>query len=225
MKVPVHKMTKKELVWLFEHNCEAHATNYASHYACFLKEKPDTSPMQEHIGFLDIEASSLDANWGIMICYCILDNDTGEILEKKVTPKELKTCLDYNVVEQCVIDMQKFDRVITYYGTRFDIPFIRTRALFHKQHFPSYKELLHTDLYYIVRNKFKLNRNRLGMAYDFLVGNDKKTHYGRDYWLKAMTGNKEALQYILEHCRIDVEETKGLWDTVNTFTLNSKKSI
>ncbi len=227
MKVPVNKLTKKELVWLFENNCKAHATNYASHYACFLREKPEDAPMHERLGFLDIEASNLDANWGIMLCYSIYDEEEDKSLERIVTPKELRDgVLDRKVVEQCVKDMQKFDRVITYYGTRFDIPYIRTRALWWKIPFPTYKELLHTDVYYIIRNKFKFNRNRLGGAYDFLVGDDKKTHYGRDTWIKAaIQHHQPSLDYIMEHCRIDAKELCELWNTVNVFTLNSKKSI
>ncbi|GAG95595.1 unnamed protein product, partial [marine sediment metagenome] len=37
VRCPVHKLLKKEIIWLFDHNCK-HGHNYAEHYACFLAE-------------------------------------------------------------------------------------------------------------------------------------------------------------------------------------------
>ncbi len=224
-KIPIHKLRKKDLEWLATHLCKAHSTSYLQHYGCFLREKPLDAPFREKLGFFDIESSSLQATFGIMYCYCILDDESGKILERTITPRELKTCLDKKVVEQCIKDIKKFDRITGYYSSRFDLPFVRTRALYHGLEFPEYKELLHTDLYFTIRNKFKLHSNRQESAYNMLVGESHKTHWGRDHWVRAMTGDKKALNYIIEHCRIDVKELRELYYAVEKFSMKRKTSI
>ena len=67
MSVPLHRLKKQELVWLATHRCR-HRHLYIEHYNCYLKEHPD----REKIGFLDIESSNLDGDYGIMLSYWIL---------------------------------------------------------------------------------------------------------------------------------------------------------
>lgn len=230
---PVSKLKKSEIVWLANHYCK-HSHTYLEHYNCYLaevvknplfqKKRGEDIPMSQTIGYFDIESSNLKANFGIMFCYCIKDSESNKIYERLITKKEIETCLDKKVVQQCIKDLKRFDKIVTYYGTRFDLPFVRTRALYHKIPFPFYKELLHTDVYYMVRNKFCLHRNRLEVAYNALIGDSKKTHFN-EAWLKAMTGNKKALKYILSHCRIDVRELEELHKTVENFTMRSDRSI
>jgi uncharacterized protein YprB with RNaseH-like and TPR domain len=227
-KVPVRKLRKDEIIWLAEHNCEAHSTNYFSHYGCFLQEHPEGAPLglQEKIGFFDIETSNFKANFGIVYSYCIGSSEDDSILERVITPGELKSKgMDKNLIAQCIKDLMKFDRVVTYYGTGFDLPFVRTRALFHGLDFPHYTEILHTDVYYMVRGKLRLSRNSQEGAHRLLCGKSEKTHYGTDEWTRAMTGYVPALNYIIEHNRIDVQELKNLYMVMCNFSAKNKRSI
>ena len=105
------------------------------------------------------------------------------------------------------------------------MPFVRTRAAYWGIGFPLFQEIYHTDVYYIVRNKFKLNSNRQQTAYNMLVGTSHKTHFGRDYWTRALAGDKEALKYVIEHCRIDVTELQELHEKVDPFVGKRNTSI
>ena len=236
--IPINKLTKKELVWLHRNKCK-HSHRYLDHWTCYENEvlkgrdfKPGKERLPIYIrdGFFDIESTSLKANFGIMLCYCIKDGDSDKIYERVVNKKELDECLDREVVRQCVEDIQKFGRVITFYGSRFDLPFLRSRAVYWNIPFPKYQDICQTDVYYIVRNRFKLNRNSLESACNFLLPEEvqkkhEKTHYGRDHWLWAMQGKKESLDYIIEHCRHDVLMLEDLYYVVEDYARRTDISI
>lgn len=230
---PVNKLKKKEIEWLGNHYCHCGHT-YLEHYSCFLREVAqgkqwtvgkDKLPIPQNIGFFDIENFGFKADFGILLSYCIKDSESDNILGRHITKKELNTCGDEALVRDCVRDLKKFDRIVGFYSTKHDIPFIRSRAVFHKIPFPSVRSLLHTDVYYIIKHKFKLSRNSQQTAYNILVGESHKTHWGRDHWIKAIRGDEKSLEYILEHNKIDVLELEALFYTVDEFSLRSDKSI
>ena len=219
---PVHRLTKKEIVWLGTHRCEAHGHTYLEHYSCYLREHPE----KNRIGFLDIETTDLNADYGFIMSYCILDNETGEIIGRLIKPKEIRNgVFDKKLVKQLINDMKKFDTLVTFYGTRFDLPFIRSRAVHHGYEFPVYGMINHLDVYYIIRNKFKLHRSSLATATEFLLGDTNKTRISGDIWMKATTGNKKALEYVYEHNKYDVIDLKRLYDKVIDFKKRTDRSM
>ena len=111
---------------------------------------------------------------------------------------------DRLLVKDCINDICKYKRLYTYYGTKFDLPFIRSRALKWKLDFPPFGLIQHQDLYYLVRNKLKLSRNRLEAVCEFL-GIEGKTKLEGGIWVRAAVGNKECLEYILKHNIGDVK--------------------
>lgn len=224
--INIARLRKDEIIWLFHHKCR-HGHTYLEHSNCIEVEKPNMCPAFEKVGFLDIEASNLKANFGIVISYCIKE-ENGKILERIVTPQELRSGqFDKKVIEQLSSDIRTFDRIVTYYGGdfRFDLPFIRTRAVFWGIDFPIYKELKVLDLYPIIKKKFKLHNNRLQTACDFFGIPSKGHRLNPDIWLRAMTGDKKALDFILLHNREDVKSTEDLYHKVIKYSNISNTSI
>ena len=90
--------------------------------------------LEERIGFIDIETFTFNfkADMGFMMTYCIKDLD-GKVHTNSVTPKELKQSKDWDkrLMEDCIKDMNKYTRLVGHYSTLFDIPFLRTRALYY----------------------------------------------------------------------------------------------
>jgi len=128
---PIHRLSKKELIWLGSHRCK-HSHTYLEHYSCFLEENPS---MEEKVGFLDIETSNLDANFGIILTWCIKIKD-GNIISNMLNNNDFKQNgssnmfrIDKRIVRDLIDEILKLDRLVTHYGRKFDIPFIRTRAL------------------------------------------------------------------------------------------------
>ena len=217
---PIERLKKSESIWLKRHYCK-HRHTYLEHYECFKKE----NPLNEKIGFFDIETSNLAGDFGVIFCYCIKPLGKSKILERVITRKELSECLDREVVRQCVEDIQKFDRIVGFYSKRFDMPFIRTRASYHKIDFPLYGSISHDDIYFTVRHKFRLSSNRLENACRTILGESSKTHLHPVKWIKALQGDPSSLKYILNHCREDVRDLERLWERVINFSRKQDTSI
>lgn len=204
MRPNPHLMLKKELVKYHSGRCK-HSHVYAEHPACWWKEQGK----KPKVGYIDIETNNLDANYGLIISYCILDRDTKEIIEYTIDIQDVRNgAFDKNLCKQLIKDMLKFDVLKGYWSTGFDIPFIRSRCLKWKLDFPIYKSIDHKDIYYMVKRLLKLNRNSLESATKFL-GIPGKDHIQGDFWLQALLCDGElqekAMKYILDHNRKDVQ--------------------
>lgn len=212
MAAPVHRIKKTQLVWMNKNKCR-HGHSFLEHYNCYLQEHPE----EEKLGFIDIETTNLKADFGIVICFAIAPDNGDPVSHRILTKRDLRTCLDEKVVSQCIKDMRKFDRLVSYYGSRFDIPFLRTRAIALGLDFPEYGEIIHNDLYYTVRNKLNISSNRLDNACRTLFGETAKTRIDADHWIKALMGDEAALAYIQDHCIKDVLETKKLYHKLENY--------
>lgn len=213
-------MKKEDLAVLFTQYCK-HGHLYAEHPACYLAEYES----KLKIGFLDIETSNLKADFGIMLSYCIKEAENKKILGRSIDKKELDNgTLDKDLVKECIDDIGKFNLIITYYGTRFDIPFIRSRALYWDTYFPKFGSHNHKDVYYMVRNKLCIHRNRMEDAAR-LLGIEGKNHIDGYYWITALTGNPKALNYILDHNKRDVEVLEKVYYKMKDFQKDVSKSI
>ena len=220
MLAPVSRLRLADIRWLAKHHCR-HGHTYLAHYNCFVRD----NPLKQKIAFFDIETSNLKADYGIMFCYCLLDNDTGDISSRILTKKELEKNLDKEVTKQCVEDISKYDRLVTYYGSQFDLPFVRSRALYWDIDFPAFGEINHDDMYFLIKGKFCLSRNRMENACRTLLGKTEKTHIDANHWIRALQGNKESLDWILDHCKRDVRDLQRLHQKVVNYSKKKDSSI
>lgn len=224
--------TIKHLIWLEEHTCIRHNVKYIHHPNCYEREYPNTK-FTERVGYVDIEATNLKANFGVVICWCILPNKTNTFIEGCVTPDEMKgiggkkPTRDKRIIGELGVALRKFDRLVVHYGTdrKFDFPFLRSRALWHGADFPKYKELWVTDTWSIAKCKLCLSSNRLATIADFLHIKTKKTPITTEHWLDALSGFQESLDYILDHCHRDVKILKMTEKIIGPFAARSKTSI
>lgn len=224
LRVPIRKILKSEMVWLGENFCR-HNHTYLEHYSCFISEAPDTAPMKENMGVFDIETTGLKANWSHMIAWCIKPMGCIDIRYDLITSREARDKNDKRVIKSAIEEMKKYDRIVTFYGSGFDIPWTRSRALKHNLFFPEYKDLYHTDVYYMARGKLKIHSNRLGSVCQFLGIPAKNHPMTPELWEKAGAGQKEALDTILTHCKEDVESTEAVFDRLLPHTQVNRRSI
>jgi uncharacterized protein YprB with RNaseH-like and TPR domain len=220
-------MKLKDIRWAGRHRCK-HGHTYIEHWNCYLDEVGG----KEIVGYLDIEASNLKANFGIIYCYCIKVGNSDEIIERTITKKELDTCLDKRVVSQCLRDIAQFDRLFTYFGSRFDIKFIKTRAMYHglDAEVLSYGNRFHRDLYDVAKRNLATHSRRLEVVAETILPEElynqfPKTKLDPRHWIKAMGGNKKALKYIVEHCRNDVRLLEAVHKVLDPFYLERDTSI
>jgi len=224
MKPPIRRLKKSDIEWLAAHYCR-HQHDYLSHYSCFLSEKPDGSPFKERVGYLDIESTGLKGNWDYMLAYC-LKVEGGEVLGRHLTQREITHYkFDKNLTKELIANVNTFDRVITYYGTKFDIPFIKTRAEKWGLNFPSYRDLWATDVYYIAKANLLLHSTRLMHVCDLLGIPSKGHKLDPDIWQKAQSGHVPSLEWIFQHCSEDVVSLEMAHNRLKKYTLPAKRSI
>lgn len=172
---------------------------------------------EDRIGFLDIEASQLKADFGIVYSWYIKELGVNHYDSAVITREEiLNGTLDKRVVQELVNALKSYSIIVTYYGTGFDIPFIRTRALMQNVDFIPYGEVQHKDMYFMARSLLCLHSKRLESVCDSL-GIVGKTKIENKYWILANTGNKEALEYICEHNKGDVDILEKVYLRLSEF--------
>lgn len=156
------------------------------------------------IGYLDIESTGFSANIDTMLSWCIKGRSNKKVEGAWITREELMSKnQDARILELLVDEMNKYDVIYTYYGTHFDIPFIRTRALHHGTFFPLHNQKSHKDLYYPVKSKLKLHSSSLMAATEFFDIKGK-TRVEPKYWAQARWGDEKSIKKIYEHNVADV---------------------
>ena len=182
------------------------------------------------IGFLDIETTSLNANTpkAMILCWYIKPEGSDKFDKFCIDPADInrKDVQDKHVVQALcdVILSHKYDILVTYYGTGFDIKFMRSRALLHGIDFPVYGETLHLDVYYATKSKLKLQSNRLAYACEYF-GIKGKTPLDLSTWNDAAFGDKKALGYIYNHNKFDVVILEKLYRKLRPYIKFTKRSI
>jgi len=206
--------------WLWEHGCE-HRHRYSRHFNCFIKEYHIT----EKVGFLDIETSNLKANFGIVLCWCILAED-GTLYKDWLTKEDvLSGDEDKRIISTCIDTMRTFNRVCGHYSTYFDLPFLRTRAIVHGLDFPKYGELWHTDVWRMAKTKLCLHSNRQDVVAESLQGKTIKTRISHPAWRQAMMGDEKAVMEVVDHCTKDVIDLKKNYNSLLPYCKILKSSI
>jgi uncharacterized protein YprB with RNaseH-like and TPR domain len=221
MSVNPYKMKKEELLEFVTGTCK-HRHKYMEHPKCFIAERkyPPT------IGYLDIETNSLYANFGVMLSYAIKMDGKDEILGRAITREELRSpTFDKKLLEECIKDMNRFDQLITYNGSRFDIPFVRTRSLKWDVDFPFYGTLKHIDAYYMARGRLRTHRKSMDVV-SRALGIAGKNHVDGELWIKAaLQGDKDALGWIFDHNKRDVRVLEKVYKRLKDYCKEYKRSI
>ena len=179
---------------------------------------------EERLAFLDIEAGGLEANSSYMLSW-VLKPRKGEPQHAIITKKEIMSGeLDRRIVQTLLKALQKVDVVVTYYGTGYDLPYIRTRSMMHGLEFPAFGTLKHYDVYYTVKSKLRLHRNRQEVACDTL-GIEGKDHVQMALWQKAKLGDPVALAEVLSHNLRDVLTLEALFERMRPHARILRKSV
>jgi len=184
----------------------------------------------ERIGFIDIEASDLKADYGIITTYCIKDEGSKKIYFDTINKNDIKRWgreakEDKRLIKNLIKDMSNFDRLVGHYSCRYDLPFIRTRAIMCGLKFPEYGVYTHTDTWMLLRGKFKLSRNSLEAGTRNILGKTRKNHLSLRLRNGCIRGEKWALAATLDHNKRDVLDTQDLYRMIVPFSRKTKTSI
>jgi len=122
---------------------------------------------------------------------------------------------DKQLLENFILVANEADELVGHNGDRFDLPWIRTRCLYHRiPVFPNYTTL---DTLKHARSKFRFNSNKLDYIAKFL-GVGQKIHTNYDLWKKVILDkDEESLQYMIEYCKKDVVLLEQVYNEMATY--------
>ena len=165
------------------------------------------------IGSLDIETTGLKGNYHRILCACIKPFLANTIFTVRTdNNKNPDLFSDRWVVQELIKEMNKYEVLVTHYGTRFDRTFLNTRALKHRICPPN--KFIHRDLWFTWGAKLCLTSNRLETIQKTFNLSEEKSRLDFDVWELAMRGNKQALDKVVFHCRQDVKVTEEFYKLV-----------
>jgi len=224
MVVNPHHLKKDELIIFLTGRCR-HRNLYYKEPACFEKEILNNNK-KLRIGILDIEIFGLNfnADGGIVLTYYIKEHDKNIFYHGHIDYNDFITKLDKPIIKNLINDLKKFNVIISFYGDYFDLPFIRTRSVIHGLNFIQYGDIKSIDLYRTMKHKFKLHSNSLKNACK-VFGIDGKTEIDFYTWIRAIAGDKKALNDIIEHNRHDVIITDKLYNKIIQYERKLNRSI
>lgn len=177
------------------------------------------------IAYLDIETSDLKANFGIVLTWCVKFKNDKHIYSEVITQKDIGSgTFDKRIVKELLDLLENVDIVVTYYGTGFDIPFLRTRSERWRLPFPKFGQIYHWDLYFKAKRLFSLHRKSLGVVTEFL-GIDGKNQLDPAVWFLAQYGDKNALKEVLSHNEEDVIILEKLHNRIEEYTKWDRRSL
>jgi DNA polymerase elongation subunit (family B) len=162
----------------------------------------------------DIETTNLNANFGI--CLCVAWKVLGERAVHSVSIDQSPTfdkdtTNDKYVVTTAAKALSAADIVCGWYSSKFDWPFLQTRLLAHKQ--KVMPPVSHLDAWRIAKYQMRMNSNRLATVSEFL-GVEEKTKLSGPLWIKAAAGNRQAIRYVVKHCRQDVVVLEEVYERI-----------
>lgn len=184
---------------------------------------------EERIAFFDIEASNLKANIGNMISYALKPLG-GPVRYNGWTRKEAidRKQLDRRLMKELIEDLKEVDLLVTFFGTGFDIKFIRTRAMMlfglGDGGFPAFGQVKHFDVYYAVKSRMQLYSNRLAVA-TAALDIEGKTPLPSSLWTDARLGYPDAMREIKTHNIEDVKILEDLYERLIPYVKVIRKSI
>jgi uncharacterized protein YprB with RNaseH-like and TPR domain len=171
---------------------------------------------------VDLETSDLDADKAVLLVACIKSSLNSRIIKLRIDETDKTSwdlglrAEDLQIVRETAELLSEHDVIVAHNGTRFDIPFLRTRMLKHK--LPRLPDIKQVDPCSILFRKFRMRSNSLASAIDFLGLRDKKTPLSMQTWVQAtMNGSHNAMDKIVQHCVQDVKALEGVFNAVKPY--------
>ncbi len=152
----------------------------------------------------DIEATNLKADFGYMLSfgYKELGEKEAHVVSIADFPRfKTDPTNDKDVVRAAVRILESADMWVTWYGKRFDVPYVNSRMLLHGM--KPLPPVPHVDGWFISKFKLKLHNNRLASA-SYFLGLEEKTPLNGPIWIRASAGHKPSIKYVNKHCKQDV---------------------
>jgi hypothetical protein len=120
---------------------------------------------------------------------------------------------DKKLLEDFIKITNEADEIIAHNVDRFDLPWLRTRCLYHD--IPMFPQYTTIDTLKQARSKFKFNSNQLDYISQYL-GLGKKKSSGYDLWKNILLLNdKISLEKMIDYCKHDVDLLEKVYNKLS----------
>ena len=109
---------------------------------------------------------------------------------------------DKQMIQEFIQELNKADEIVAHNGDRFDIKWIRTRAMYHRLPMNAYYRSL--DTLKKAKAHFNLPNNRLDTIAQFLGVGAKVKHEGVKMWDEVQDNDRTALKDMINYCNGDI---------------------
>lgn len=164
----------------------------------------------------DLETSSLYADTGILLCAVIKEyGPRGEttVIRADQFPQWKNRRSDTRPIVMAVMDaLEPFDMFVAHNGQFFDKAMLTSWAIrYGMRPFLRFSKFI--DPVMLARKHMRLSRRSLGNVLQFLDIPEEKTSILWKHWMQAsLEGNSKSLNYIVEHCVVDVKALERAYD-------------
>lgn len=122
---------------------------------------------------------------------------------------------DRKILEKFIKVANEADELVGHNGDKFDLPWIRTRCIYHN--IPVFPNYVTIDTLKSARSKFKFNSNKLDYIAKFL-GIGEKIHTGYDLWKKiVLEKDQESLNNMVTYCQNDVVLLEKVYNRMSSY--------
>lgn len=126
-----------------------------------------------------------------------------------------KNQCDKKLVSDFVKILNEADEIVAHNGDRFDLPWIRTRAAYHR--IPMKANYRSLDTYKKIKKHFRLPNNKLDTAVQYFGIGEKVRHEGKVMWEKVLEGDKQALKDMIRYCEGDIVALEDLFIYIQNY--------
>jgi len=125
---------------------------------------------------------------------------------------------DKRILQEFIPVLNKADELVAHNGDRFDIKWLRTRALFHRLPMkPKYRSV---DTLKQSKAYFNFPNNRLDTIAQYLGVGAKISHQGIKMWDKVEAGDKKALKAMVQYCDGDITVLEDVYYQLEKYVKN-----
>ncbi len=166
-----------------------------------------------NFGYYDIEATHLKGNFGRVLCASVADNFGNVVTIRGDDPQYAGRRLrdDSKLVVALRDLLEGYDVLVGWYSSMYDWPYIDTRLLLQNER-PLRRDILHIDPIYKARQgSLALHSSRLDAVAKTFRIEESKTPLDPEIWMDAAEGNREAMDYVVQHNVADVLVTRHIF--------------
>ena len=179
------------------------------------------NPDEMNIGVFDIESTGLTGDFSCILCAVVKPYGRGkeQVFKIDLDKRDMLEA-EKDLLLEFLPVLTSFDGLAGYYSTRFDMPLIRTRCMFHG--IPAPKKIKHFDAYFTIRRTVNPTTRRMDRINEINRLTDESLPEKSKLGVKEWTGatfrrDKESLDYIVEHCVKDVQVLESIIDKYMDF--------